>query len=310
MSMIRDCDLPRMHHYQSYDLAWLTPIVFPLTLAIATQVAAWYLLMRDRRLVQTSATILAAGELFVETCFGLFCIASCLANFGGRGYSGGASHCAFQAWYAGWYIFSQLPMIAAIAAATALTLRDQGTLPSACTSAAAVVGSLGVGALVAAFPFLGVGQYVFAKDYCTVDMQDPPFAVSLLLFILVTTGLMVNGHVGTMRKPSASQQQKIISTAAVVLFFWGWGVAAVIALHGLAGGGFCGDPFETTSPAYGLNAIFLHVQQLANPILYVMYWRKLFPVPSSAVADSPAEGVKIVRVGSDDKDEYQRVAGA
>mmetsp|Transcript_61834 Transcript_61834/g.109815 ORF Transcript_61834/g.109815 Transcript_61834/m.109815 type:complete len:314 (+) Transcript_61834:30-971(+) len=313
MAMIRECDLPRMHHYQSYDLAWLTPIVFPLSMAIVVQGGAWVALFRERSSMQSAATILAAGELLVETFFGIFCFASCVANFGGRDYAGGQSHCAFQAWYAGWYIFSQLPMLATISAASFLTFRDEGALPSTGASAAAVLGSLGVGALVAALPFFGIGQYVFAKDYCTVDMQDPAFAVLLIIFVLVTAGLMLLGHGRALLKPSTLPKQKTISAAAVLLFLWGWTVAAVISLHGLAGGGFCGDPFETKSPAYGLNAVFLHVQQLANPILYVMYWRRQFPAFSYASADvQPGTGTVVVtgkkQVELGDQD--QSVAGA
>lgn len=286
---IRDCDLLRLLEYKSYDLAWLTPIVFPLSIALFVQFTAWRSVLKERRNFDASAVILAGGELLVETMFGVFCFASCVANFRGRRYAGGKDHCAFQAWYAGWYTFSQLPLLATIGVAAAMKTCGERKLPGPKVCAIAVLASLGVGALIAALPFLGVGQFTFAKDYCTYDAQDTPFAVMVMLAFLLTVACVAVGH-GRMLLTSAGQA-RIVSALAIFLFLWGWVVAAVIAFKGLISGSTCNDPFATTSPAYGLNAVFLHVQQLANPVLYAILWRRTFP--SDQKAEVTPEAMKL-----------------
>jgi len=155
---------------------------------------------------------------------------------------------------------------------------------------AVVAASLSVAAVIAALPFFGISQFVFAKDYCTVDIQDTPYAVVLLLAFLATATLVTVGHLRNALRSSAALPSRRISVAAVVLFLWGWVAAAVIAMYGLAAGSSCDDPFTTTSPVYGFNAIFLHVQQMANPILYVMFWRPLFPTSSSHPEENGKQG--------------------
>uniref|UniRef100_A0A7S4Q6E4 G-protein coupled receptors family 1 profile domain-containing protein n=1 Tax=Alexandrium monilatum TaxID=311494 RepID=A0A7S4Q6E4_9DINO len=286
MAPIRECDAQRMERYTSYDLAILTPILFPLTAALVVQLLSWVFLWRERRQTNLSATILCGGELLVETFFGIFCLGSCVANFAERDYVGGTSACAFQAWYAGWYTFSQLPMLAALSAAVGYRESwGAGSLPSPSACAGVVFGCLAVGALVAALPFMGVSHFVFPKDYCMYDLQDTPFAMIFLLWFFVAAACVTLGplRLAILRCVQGSGPEdtnvQILCIMAVVLFLWGWVVSAAIAVRGLAKGSVCSDDFATSSTVYGFSAVFLHVQQLANPVLYAVFWRRALSAP-------------------------------
>lgn len=281
MAPIRECDVQRMLNYTSYDMAFLTPILFPLSVALLVQGTAWIFLWRERHKTHHSATILCGGELLVESFFGIFCLGSCVANFSQRRYVGEECACGFQAWYAGWYTFSQLPMLGVLSVAIGYReWRADAGLPSPRACAAVVVGCLAVGALIAALPFLGVSHFVFPKDYCMYDLQDTPYAV---IFLLLFVAVAVCVALGPLRlsvlpclrgRAAEGTHVQFLCMASAALFAWGWTVAAVIALRGLSGGSYCGDDFATSSTVYGFNAIFLHVQQLANPVLYGILWRR------------------------------------
>eukprot|EP00419_Tripos_fusus_P043917 CAMPEP_0172822494 /NCGR_PEP_ID=MMETSP1075-20121228/16707_1 /TAXON_ID=2916 /ORGANISM="Ceratium fusus, Strain PA161109" /LENGTH=312 /DNA_ID=CAMNT_0013663489 /DNA_START=1 /DNA_END=939 /DNA_ORIENTATION=+ len=307
MGFVRDCDLQRALAYSSYDLAWLTPVVFPLSMSLFTQGISWILLWRERLQTDPSIGVLTGGLLLVETFFGVFCICSCLANFVTRDYVGGETACGFQGWYAGWYVFSQLPMLAAMGIITGQAVRrGSDTLPSPKQCALGVIVVLIAAAFIAALPFLGVSHYSFPKDYCSTDLQDRPYAALFLLDFLFTAGCIAWGPLrvvlGCIPEQNSSRSidagadhsqnclLRIICAAIVALFTWGFTVAAVISVVGLVQGSTCDDPFATSSPVFGLNAIFLHVQQLVNPVLYGVYLRRQLSTEACSVVNVMPKG--------------------
>jgi len=310
MGFVRDCDLQRALAYRSYDLAWLTPIVFPLFLSLGTQAFSWTLLWRERLHTDPSIGVLCGGLVLVETFFGVFCLCSCLANYATRDYAGGEAACGFQGWYAGWYVFSQLPLLAAMGIMIRqVVLKGSRRLPTPTRCAVGVIVVLLATGFIAALPFLGVSHYSFPRDYCTVDLQDRPYASCFLLLFLVTAGCIIfgplrvaagcipyvqqNSSTGTdagIKHARVTSSLRITCTAIVALFTWGFTVAAAISLIGLARGSICDDPLATSSPIFGLNAIFMHVQQLANPLLYGVYLRRELSVEACSVVNVMPKG--------------------
>ena len=109
--------------YKSYDLAWLGPIVYPLTFAVIAQAAVFYdmarrsccrgkksldwLVPRSARQETGAAaapdariTLLVLIVMASEAIFAILCLVQCAINFTARSFPGGGGACDFQAFYA------------------------------------------------------------------------------------------------------------------------------------------------------------------------------------------------------------------
>merc|ERR1711865_1068245 len=123
LSDVAEEDHARLESYGNYDLAVLTPVVFPLSFALIAIVYSYYRIFFVSTNAHPTAKIVAGAVTSAEALFGFFCWGSCVANYADMGYSGGLSACDFQGWYSAFYSFSQ-PIILAIAAVVALLNTD------------------------------------------------------------------------------------------------------------------------------------------------------------------------------------------
>ena len=115
--------------YKSYDLAWLGPIVYPLTFAVIAQAVVFYdmasccqgkkrldwLVPRSARQETGAAappdariTLLVLIVMASEATFAILCLVQCAINFTARSFPGGGGACDFQAFYATYYTFSSI----------------------------------------------------------------------------------------------------------------------------------------------------------------------------------------------------------
>eukprot|EP00966_Prymnesium_polylepis_P067478 1567056-Prymnesium_polylepis.1 len=98
--------------YQSYDDAWLGPILYPLSLALIAQAIIYADLLKHRLSgkpflpgarqgpsdSRVETTVLFV--MFAESFFAVACIWQCTNNFSARAFVGGSDACDLQAFYA------------------------------------------------------------------------------------------------------------------------------------------------------------------------------------------------------------------
>ena len=181
--------------YDSYELAWLGPILYPLTLAILAQayvvrdilLTSWgsarpsFLTKKLTGLAEVPApdarvTILTCTVLLAEAVFALFCIVQCIVNFSSRSFAGGANACDLQAFYATYYTFASAGAFALVTVYGARIVITNGGCVLFSRNMV-LVSSVGVHAaalLIAALPLMGVGEYMFATDYCQDNVEGDP----------------------------------------------------------------------------------------------------------------------------------------
>ena len=177
--------------YKSYDLAWLGPIVYPLTFAVIAQAAVFYdmarrsccrgkksldwLVPRSARQETGAAaapdariTLLVLIVMASEAIFAILCLVQCAINFTARSFPGGGGACDFQAFYATYYTFSSIGTFALAMVFGARAIITNGSCPLFKVPLIALSGVAvhGGALLIAALPLLGAGEYLFATDYC------------------------------------------------------------------------------------------------------------------------------------------------
>lgn len=306
--------------YRSYGLAWLGPILYPLALALIAQafvvrdmlLTSWGkalaspLTKRLTGLAKAPApdarvTILTCTVLFSEVVFAVFCIVQCIVNFSSRSFVGGASLCDFQAFYATYYTFASAGAFALVTLYGARVVVTSGgcVLFSRPMVILSGVGVHVAALLIAALPLMGVGDYMFATDYCQDNVEGKVFAPLLFVWLVggfliiagATAAVVVMPQVCsrvlcTVRVASMDKQgEDSLHRVAVRLFcastlYYGcvWLTSLVIIGLYWANGSVFDSPQWR---AYGAQAIILHSNQLIVPLLVGMWWR---PVMNAVVA--------------------------
>ena len=179
----------RLAGYSSYDLAWLGPIVYPLSLALIAQ-ASVYLDMVRHRFASKAATdprveCTVLLVMLAESIFAVSCIWQCIVNYANRAFMGGADACDVQAFYATYYNFASLVLAAYGTLIASLFVTSGGnyrwlTLPAVVGGGAAIHAAA---LLVASVPLMGaqdIGGYEFAQDYCMYRVEGSFYATLLL----------------------------------------------------------------------------------------------------------------------------------
>ena len=174
--------------YQSYDAAWGVPIFYPLILGLVSQtILYWSHFAHKRR----SPSILAA--VMVETFFCIVCLVSCIMNRAARDYVGNAGMCLWQGFYSTWYNLAGMSMFVwnfyLVARSNPLDRKRELAVICAIVLVFSVI--------LACFPFWGVMQYMFAKDFCMFNIQENGWAVIFtMMYIgsLLAMGLILLAH--------------------------------------------------------------------------------------------------------------------
>lgn len=101
--MVQRVHYEALESYHSYDAAWLGPILFPLSFAIAAQLFVYADCLRQQRGTAKKSWVVDSAVfciMLAETVFAVLCITSCIINRVNRAYVGGAGACDYQAFYA------------------------------------------------------------------------------------------------------------------------------------------------------------------------------------------------------------------
>lgn len=178
--------------YTSYSEAIIGPIVFPLSFALVAQFIVYCDMVRHRytgkpllglwtgaiasKAGPPSASFAAEGpvlmHLLSETVFAIACIAQCATNWSAKRYVGLANACDLQGVYAGYYVFSATALTA-ISAITASRIIASPETARATSRAAMAAGLLAhaVAVFLASLPAMGVGEYIFPRDFCMPNIE-------------------------------------------------------------------------------------------------------------------------------------------
>jgi hypothetical protein len=228
-----------------------------------------------------------------ETIFGVCCIIQCAVNYSHRSYVGGARACEWQGLYACYYTFASTGLCAVTALVGARAIAPKSPAPSHCGLAVgAGIVVHGVALTIAALPLLGASgaRYMFAHDYCQHDIESPLYARIFLCWWTFCTILVAYAAVRVACASAAPARAAITadgqgpSTASApppphgarrlflgiaIYYVIAWLPSLLITFTYLARGG----PVSI-SPLlglFGVQAIALHFNQLAVPMLFA--WR-------------------------------------
>lgn len=274
MSGVRDCDVLRIHKHSDWSIDVVFPcFTIPLVPGLIALAFTWWCLWKEAKKTDRSVQILSVGILLIETVFGVFCWAQCVALWLGETYVGGLPLCAFQGWYAGFYMLSQ-PLLVAVISLFTTSWKRGSPLPSTTKCSALAGGILSFATMYPLLPLFGVGHYTFPTAFCMVDLMDPTFAVPFLLaFVLMTVSML--RLLASMRPFVAGGLGKTCGCMIAVSTI-GWSVTAAIACVGLFNGSACGQNVfgGYAGAVYGLFVIQAHLNQLISPLLYGLYWRR------------------------------------
>ena len=302
--------------YKSYDLAWLGPILYPLVFAVIAQALVYHDMCRatcnakaemgplSRRLTRLSGdapppdarvTLITLIVMLSETTFAIFCLLQCIVNFATRSFLGGAAACDLQAFYATYYTFSSVGVFAVATLFGARIVITEGTcclfkLPIVAAAGVAVHGGA---LLLAALPLMGVGEYLFATDYCQYNVEGTGYSVLVFVCLLVGLVIIVASTVAVLRvgsKPcvtlpvcstngAEAQQSSELRRSTAQLFCASslyyaasWLTTIVIICLYWANG----EVFSSAQwRVYGAQALILHSNQLVVPLLIGLWWRHL-----------------------------------
>lgn len=187
-----------MERYHSYDFAWLGPIFYPLGLSLCSLGFASYFLLtyparaesksvpRRKEVALIEALIVAL--VMVEWIFSVCCLVQCVVNYSSQEYKGETSACEIQSVYVTYYMWSALLLTGSILIVASQYERQclhVGKAMPSITLAAGTVTVIFVLALVFAFmPFVGVGNFRFAVDYCQPDLEGTGHGLAFVLVYL------------------------------------------------------------------------------------------------------------------------------
>lgn len=283
-----------LEQYTSYGDAIIGPVIFPLAFACIGQAIVYSDLIvhrftkGERSLIRLKARpcgfcAAAAAErvppsllgdmpvllvLPSETVFALCCIVQCAVNWSARSYVGKELACNVQGFYAGYYAFggagaSALAMVVCVRA-----LDSPFTMTSARCHCVVLACGLAVNVaaiMLAALPFMGVGEYLFAVDYCIPNVEAPTMGTVLLVWLTVCFVAKGAAAFFAIRSKHITRPAKALLVAFVphCLLTWSW--LFIIAVSAFANGGVAGT---STGYLYGANALFLHTNQLIIPIYF------------------------------------------
>ena len=167
--------------YHSYDLAWLGPITFPLAVALIAQLSVYLSLLRGRfsrvgKAPDPSPVIQGAVLMILaaETIFGVLCIVQCIINWSHRAFVGGADWCDAQAHYSSYYIYAGMGLCT-FGIVVGCYVRVHGSANLGIVLGAGLTVHA-VALALASLPRMGAGAYLFAVDFCLVDLESPLFA--------------------------------------------------------------------------------------------------------------------------------------
>ena len=293
--------------YRSYDAAIFAPVVYPLSFALLLQVlvyanilkhwrTGWPLLPACRSHSAKAALdappprpnflAVEAPTLLImlsETIFGLCCIIQCATNFAQRHYVGGVAACELQGFYAAYYVFSSTALCAIAALAGAHVIRavsHDGSVPPSSRSTAKAFVAAGiiahvVAALVAALPLIMGDKdsgftYMFAVDYCQHNVESTGYATLFLVWWLASFTVVVLAACRVARSSAEDRGAAAGATrmmlGIVAYFAFAWMPSVMLPLfHFGIGGAVASSP---VGGIYGVQAIFLHTNQLAVPLLF------------------------------------------
>jgi hypothetical protein len=193
--------------YTSYSEAIIGPIVFPLSFALVAQFIVYCDMVRHRytgkpllglwtgaiasKAGPPSASFAAEGpvlmHLLSETVFAIACIAQCATNWSAKRYVGLANACDLQGVYAGYYVFSATALTA-ISAITASRIIASPETARATSRAAMAAGLLAhaVAVFLASLPAMGVGEYIFPRDFCMPNIKTGMYSCLMFTWWLLS----------------------------------------------------------------------------------------------------------------------------
>lgn len=281
----------RLASYSSYNIAWFAPIVYPLSLSIISIAYTSRDLLKTGKLKQPQ-NLVAAAVVGVEAFFASCCLIQCALNFAKREYAGGDRACDFQGWYATWWVFSSMlmgPLVGMVSFAAA-SPTAQLAMPTTGRVAATIVSILTLAMLIALLPFTGVGQIDFLKDYCMFDMTNKSSGGIYMAIFFACSIMTVLFHVKTASAlkaelPAAPTEPtkeavalpacgcltpKTLQYGMIAWHFIIWLPTATIVLLYLVK---AIEP-PASSAISAIIAITLHSQQLFQPLIVGLVWRR------------------------------------
>jgi len=279
--------------YHSYELAWLGPIVLPLGLALIAQVIVYSDMLRHRccpamrwplrkasgdpppvLIVET----MVMSIMLAETIFGILCIVSCIINFAQRAYVGGYRVCDYQAFYSTYYVFAGMALgTYGVIFGALVRANRRVSLPLVIGSAIAIHA---IALIIAALPLMGAGEYLFAVDFCTMNVEGALFSTLTLVYyvlgLLVIMGCLVwasrarasvtKGKFGSAVPPS----RPWVLYIAAAWFAVAWFSVALLALLSF---GSSGPVYADHKWAYAVMALLVHSNQLFVPLIFGWFFR-------------------------------------
>ena len=293
MDMDAVVNAAKMNAYASYPEAIWAPIIFPLVFGLLFQLIVYVSIAKHwstglpllPSMTSSATSAAAAGKskeatgvstksprfgsveapilnlMLSESFFGVSCFIQCVTNWAAQSYVGGASACTWQGFYCAYYTFASTGLCALTALAG-----SRSPAPVGLTVGTGIVVHV-ASALIAALPILGAsGPYLFAHDYCQHNIESPLFAGLFIGWWL----LCFSAVVGAAARPSpgTSRATRQLLAAIALYFTIAWLPSVLIPLSWLASGPVATSPLLGL---YGVQAIFLHLNQLFVPLIFS--WR-------------------------------------
>lgn len=260
--------------YTSYSLAWLAPILYPLSIAMVVFLILAFFWIRDNKRPRHRVIDMVSGFVVaVELMFTICCLIQCSINYSTRSYAGGSTACAVQGFYSTLYAFGTLGAVV-LALGCSYRILTTGHLSWTAKQAGLPMLAITVGALViACFPLWNVGSYIFAVDYCMYDLEGTFYQVVFMaaysISLVLIAFFLIAGYVKAVDHEAKRKSRYLFLLG--LFWFVVWLPAVIIWGFSVAGNDpSTGDWWRL----YGANAIILHSQQLGNMIFYGYLWRR------------------------------------
>jgi len=267
--------------YQSYDKAWLFPIAVPLAVGIVTQILVYADMVRRRcrRAAPAPSSAVVEGTALLimlpETLVGVLSIVQSVVNYESRAFVGGASACDLQAAYSTYYVHAAMAL-GAYGMVVGAIVKVNGKAPLKTTLA--VGASIhAVAATVAALPFLGHGSYLFAVDYCLMDVESPLFAWLALAYYFVCELTVIGALIYEVRSRARLQLRgfrvRDLHTKEFLFMAWfllSWfSLLNIIKVYILEG-----SVYDTPQKgAYATMGMLVLGNQIVTPVYFGYLWR-------------------------------------
>merc|ERR1712087_932100 len=194
--------------YHSYELQWLGPILYPLSLAIIAQALVfvdivqshkgrrflpqlWYSAQGNRtskastfKPMDHRINLVAAIIMIAEVVFAVCCLVQCIINYHSRAFVGTRTACDVQAAYATYYVFAAIGLAAYGIVVGWRVISTGGKCPLFRVPPLLAAGVLihSTAAIIALLPLFGVDGWMFATDYCMFHIEAPTYCTLFLTF--------------------------------------------------------------------------------------------------------------------------------